>query len=165
MPPHHVVLRNGTMYQHDFKGKIFFQHRNGHKWSLVENPKLPGFLFEEECIGFLALLKNLWSGEVNGAPISIKDTRTLQLISGLWYYERIGFDRRPMVFRPDGKVGYGAGACEQGWEYGINGNSNKLMLKGEDGIICELENNSNGTWEGKWLKHEQMPIKLIRINS
>lgn len=165
MPPHRAVLRDGTMYQHNFEGGIVFQHRNGFKWNLKENPKLSGFRFEKECIGFVELLKNLWSGKVNGAQIKIKDPETKQLSTGLWYYERIGFDKRPMVFRADGKVGYGTGICEQEWHYGSNGNSGKLILKGEDGIICELENENQDTWKGRWLKHEKMPIRLSRINA
>jgi len=168
MTQHHVVLRDGTMYQHDFKGSVLFQHRNGFKWNLHSNPTLSGFLFEAECIGFVQVLGNIWNGTVDTfVPTNehaVQDDSS-GLTTTLWYYERMGFDRRPIVFRPDGKIGLGAGTCEQEWHVGQNGSSGKLILTGEDGIICELESDATkSTWTGKWLKHEKMPIKLSSIN-
>ena len=48
---------SGTMCQHDFDGNRVFQHRNGRKWSMYENPQVPGFDFEAECVRFIDELK------------------------------------------------------------------------------------------------------------
>ena len=50
--------RGGVMCQHDFEGNRIFQHRNLAKWDLLaENPRIPGYLYEEESRQFLAELR------------------------------------------------------------------------------------------------------------
>jgi len=51
-----------VMCQHDFEGKVIFQHRNQSKWKLVEaNDRIPGFQYETECLEFLDELREKWS--------------------------------------------------------------------------------------------------------
>jgi hypothetical protein len=52
-----VDLGGVVMGQSDFDGTVLFQHRNGAKWSLGENPRIPGFLFEDACLDLLAELR------------------------------------------------------------------------------------------------------------
>lgn len=175
MPHHHVVLREGTMYQHDFRGRVVFQHRNGYKWSINRdaNPHLKGFLYESECLGFVEVLKNLWNGKIgvhrteNGHSVSPTNGSKgeIAITSKLWYYERVGYDRRPMVFTQNGKISFGSAGCEQTWNIEGKGKGQKLIISGNDGVTCTLRpNESASLWIGQWLKHEQMPIKLIAIN-
>jgi len=42
-----------SMAQHDFEGRRIFQHRCLPKWILKNNPHLPRFQFEAECIEYL----------------------------------------------------------------------------------------------------------------
>ena len=52
-----------TMCQHDFGGKLLFQHRSMMKWDLnQENVKIPGFMFEGQCLKFLDGLRKLAPG-------------------------------------------------------------------------------------------------------
>lgn len=52
-----------TMCQHDFDGERIFQHRNLDKWNLfLRNERIEGFLFEEECRGFVETLRERWDG-------------------------------------------------------------------------------------------------------
>jgi FkbM family methyltransferase len=68
MIPHPIVSLEGTMCQHDFDGARVFQHRNTPKFNLHgANPRLQGFLFEDECLGFLDELRQVWSGRINGS--------------------------------------------------------------------------------------------------
>jgi hypothetical protein len=61
--PKPIRSLQGTMCQHDFEGRRIFQHRNSHKWDLLPlNKRIKGFLFEEECLGFLDELRNVWDG-------------------------------------------------------------------------------------------------------
>lgn len=54
---------DGVMCQHDFGGRRIFQHRNSHKWDLfAANKRVEGFLHEEECRGYLRMLRKLWDG-------------------------------------------------------------------------------------------------------
>jgi hypothetical protein len=54
MVPHALRPLDRTMCQHDFKGRRVFQHRNLAKWVLGPgNARIPGFRFEELCLGFL----------------------------------------------------------------------------------------------------------------
>lgn len=48
-----------TILEHDPEGNLLFQHRCGAKWKLsaLENRRIPGFLFEEECFGYLSELR------------------------------------------------------------------------------------------------------------
>jgi hypothetical protein len=71
MPPFPIHTLEGTMCQHDFDGRRIFQHRNMKKWAFRrENARVPGFLFEQECLEDVALLKTLWNGEVQRKAVS-----------------------------------------------------------------------------------------------
>ena len=63
MPEHPIHPLDGTMCQHDFRGRRVFQHRNMDKWKLDgSNRTVADFRLEEECRGFLSELRGLWSG-------------------------------------------------------------------------------------------------------
>lgn len=68
MPSRGIHTLTGTMCQHDFEGKRVFQHRNGRKWSLYDNPQVPGFELEAECVGFIDELKAAWSPAAQTLP-------------------------------------------------------------------------------------------------
>lgn len=57
-PPEQLL---GTMCQHDFEGRRTFQHRNTDKWKLsLDNVRVDGFLYEEECREYILRLRELW---------------------------------------------------------------------------------------------------------
>jgi ADP-heptose:LPS heptosyltransferase len=65
MPSTPIQSLEGVMCQHDFQGNRIFQHRNSHKWSLLEhNKRIPGFVREELCLQFLEELKSRWDGRI-----------------------------------------------------------------------------------------------------
>jgi hypothetical protein len=67
MTRHPMRFGSGTMFQHDFRGQLVFQHRNYAKWSLVgDNPSVPTFRFEAECARFLEELRGAWDGTIGG---------------------------------------------------------------------------------------------------
>lgn len=67
MPPFPVQPLEGTMCQHEFQGRILFQHRNQRKWSLHGlNSPVPGFQFEQDCLKHLQSLRAVWKGRING---------------------------------------------------------------------------------------------------
>ena len=36
-----------------------------------------------------------------------------------------------------------------------------LAIAGEEGITCKLNQHDDGTWRGRWLVYERMPVELI----
>jgi len=67
MPAYPIVSLSGVMCQHDFIGRRIFQHRNSHKWSFFgANERVPGFQLEEDCLGHLEALRQVWDGTING---------------------------------------------------------------------------------------------------
>ena len=92
----------GVMCQHDFDGNRLFQHRNMAKWDLLgQNPRIPGFLYEDVCRESLAELRGMWNGRLNWKRPTRKDTDDKEwreraeivgdLVKGEWLFE----DRRP----------------------------------------------------------------------
>ena len=92
----------GVMCQHDFDGNRLFQHRNLAKWDLLgNNPRIPGYLFEDESREYLAELRAMWTGRINWTPpqrnghsAEVWDVRkrlVKEFLGGTWLAE----DRRP----------------------------------------------------------------------
>jgi hypothetical protein len=52
-----VDLGGMAMAQCDFDGRVVFQHRNGAKWSLGDNPRVPAFRHEALCFALLDELR------------------------------------------------------------------------------------------------------------
>lgn len=73
MPRTPIHTLEGTMCQHDFRGRRLFQHRNGDKWNLfLHNQPVADFRFEDECRGFIRELQNQWDGGMSryGKPLN-----------------------------------------------------------------------------------------------
>lgn len=82
MPPFPLFPSEHTMCQHDFEGNIIFQHRNMDKWRLSgDNKHIEGFLFEEECLGFLQDLWKKWNGNVLGTMNSSTNSIQVSIIT------------------------------------------------------------------------------------
>jgi YD repeat-containing protein len=63
MPARAIQDRDGVICQHDFEGRRAFQHRSGHKWTLMgDNRRIGGLLFEDECRAALDALDRAWQG-------------------------------------------------------------------------------------------------------
>jgi hypothetical protein len=54
-----------TFLQHDFDGRVVFQHRAEDKWNFFrDNKSVDGFRFEKECLDDLRRLRSLWDGRI-----------------------------------------------------------------------------------------------------
>jgi hypothetical protein len=157
MPSRGIHTLAGTMCQHDFEDHRLFQHRNGRKWSLYDNPQVPGFQFEAECLRYIAELKNVWSPAAQTLATDADRAATAALNGRRFEYNRIGYDHRPMVFRGDGTISVGGAGCERYWAI----RDGRLMIAGDDGrLTMELVATEDGGWEGRWLVFEKMGIRL-----
>ncbi len=64
-PPFPMREIESTFCQHDFSGRLLFQHRHEDKWNLRrDNKRIAEFLFEEECLEDLHRLRSLWDGHI-----------------------------------------------------------------------------------------------------
>ncbi|GMV96054.1 MAG: hypothetical protein AMXMBFR83_04230 [Phycisphaerae bacterium] len=167
MPDRGIDALEGVMCQHDFDGRRIFQHRNMRKFVAgVPNPQTPGFLFERECIDYLAQLEEQWTELSDYRNLHRRATPAEQAIarelcSRRWLYRRVGHDQRTMSFEVDGSVGEGADECERTWSLTARPSLTYLLIRGGNGPTCLLTPVSPDHWSGRWTVHERMPIELI----
>jgi len=162
MPPRGIEALDATMCQHDFEGQRVFQHRNMDKWRLDgRNRRIAGFLHEDECRNYLADLRARWSGRVHwNEQVSPEESRWIKEVAcKRFLYERVGYDRRLMVFREDRTIGQGAAGCERTWTIAVEDDTPQLFIYGDDTITCGLRESSR-QWCGRWYRHERMPVLL-----
>ena len=174
MPPHPVRPLEGTMLQHDFAGRLLFQHRNFAKWKLDGNRRIPGFQWERECLGFLAELRGRW----NELPPDVRryapegksanERAAAERLTGArWEYVRVGHDRRAMTFLPDGRIGEGAAGCEVYWDVRAESSGKarpgrlRLEVFAAEWRTFTVWKDGRGGWAGRWERFEGMPVKLL----
>jgi len=172
MPPYAIRSLGGcVMCQHDFGGRIIFQHRNLAKWRLPfwRNRRVAGFVYEAECLDFLRDLSDKWSdGVVSLKPRTPSGMDAEERIRTIrrFVYRRVGHDQRPMEFLQDHTIGEGAARMEKQWSVvEKNDGSVVLRLEGDSGITCELQQDVGDVWRGRWDQFERMRIELIPSGS
>jgi hypothetical protein len=160
-------LDDRAMAQHDFDGEPIFQHRNNAKWLLDAdaNPRLEGFREEARCLDWLRELSEHWTGEVaRPVPESPAARRIHEEIvaGGRFVYHRVGHDRRLIQLRPDHSIGEGGGGFEVTWQVELDeGGRPVLCLCNSTSITCTLSRRPDGTYAGRWLIFERMPVELV----
>lgn len=168
--PYSVRILPGVLCQHDFTGRLIFQHRT-RKWKLLEaNERVAGFLFEMECLNFLRRFREKWDTQDKLVARIDLDARTpkehdyIQEISSQAYkYIRVGYDQRVMTFSEKGTIEQGSGGCEKYWDLRDEAGVIALEISDDNTVICRLTEQGNGDWRGRWLHYEKMPVELIRI--
>jgi len=157
MPAKGIHTLQGTMCQHDFAGERVFQHRNFNKWNLTQNNRRPGFLLENECLGWIDELKAGWSPAADSFATS-EDRTAIAAQDGRRYrYVREGKGHRDVELR-GGTFVEGGARCERYWTI----RDGRLRIAQQDGqLIMDLEPDGTG-WTGRWLLHEKMPVRLER---
>jgi hypothetical protein len=167
MPSRGIHTLTGTMCQHDFQGKRIFQHRNMDKWTLSgNNIRVSDFLFEEECLKWVAELRSRWDGRVDGVVPKVRqheETRK-ELENTTYHYHRIGYDARTIELAERGLIGEGAARCEVFWDVEMEKNGSRyIIIRSEVDVTCRLKEIEKGIWRGRWLNYERMEVELRRI--
>lgn len=167
-PQRGIYALPATMCQHDFQGQRVFQHRNFAKWTLhAPNRRIHGFHHEEQCLAFLDELRAGWDGLAPGLrrwrPDRKSDTERAaaeQLCVCDWDYHRVGYDRRPMHFLPNGTIGEGAERCETLWDVREHAGRLWLEIFGTEHKTLAAALEADGAWRGRWLHFERMPVEI-----
>lgn len=165
MPSRGIEGLDRVMCQHDFEGNRVFQHRNMAKWPDAPTAKIRGFQEEARCYGYFHDLNKRWSGKV-GLPSTVSSRgRTLQaqLIAQRHFtYLRVGYDERDLELLSGNQIGKGLAGLEQRWFVLDSAQqAPRLCIVGESNTTCQLQQDGDGVWRGKWSVHEGMPIELI----
>jgi hypothetical protein len=153
-----------TIYQHDFDGKILFQHRNRAKWVLRgRNWNEPSFVHEDDCLEYLEELRRLWEGTISSLPPRTAADLALEeeIATTRWFrYERLGSESRTLELAPGNRVGAGQSGEERVW-YVQDGNT--LVLGGFREETCRLARRDDGVWTGTWLVRERFEVELTPL--
>jgi len=75
-------------------------------------------------------------------------------------YVRVGIEQRTLELLPDHHIGLGADRLEQRWTLRRVEGRPHLCLDGEEATICRLAHGGDGSWHGRWLRHEQNEVIL-----
>jgi hypothetical protein len=80
--PHQPYVDERCLVQRDFAGAPLFQHRTNSKWIYAgEQFRIPGAVFEAECLAALDELRKKWNGHVFAPPARSVEARAIE--SGL----------------------------------------------------------------------------------
>jgi hypothetical protein len=171
MPMFHPMQdsKNGpVLYQHDFQGRRFLQHRNQDKWNYDgDNLRIPAFAHEEVCLEFLHRLRQRWDGVVRRYPDDYTDIEqdAVQRIAGhrLFQYAGGGNCLRLIEMKPNFKVGLGKSRWETAWDVEQRSRGVSLTLHNGNRKMCILDQSGQATWRGRCLHFEKSPITIEPI--
>jgi hypothetical protein len=152
-----------TLCQHDFAGRVLFQHRFYRKWSLYgQNLMTPGFQLEGLCLQFLDELREKWHPQHHLMRYLMTEDRDLMgTIGGRRYlYERPGHNHWPIQLGEDSFVCEGFGPNEFFWWC----EGGHLVFVGTDGKRKSfLSPTTNGHWTGYRVDAERMVVNVIAL--
>ena len=167
MPPHPMGSLPHTMIQHDFAGRPLFQHRHGNKWTLDNQLlRIPGFLWEDRCRGYLAELRECWSGRP-AKPYRPDDadapTRAIaESLTGSAWAMSTAEGERVVRFGNDGRVS-GGGAREQHWSAQVHPLDAVLSISGIDSLAWLLARGNPDCWVGQAPAEPGRRVELLRL--
>jgi hypothetical protein len=147
MPDYPARLTASGIYQRGFDGRLLFQHRNGAKWRLRgKNQTADEFRHHSECLGFIAELRQRWSGTIGSLPPrSEADVEAEHSITSIrWFHlERSGREDRLVELLAGNRVGVGS-IREHVLRWYVRGGV--LTLDGADGALPPLKPAADGSW-------------------
>jgi hypothetical protein len=155
-----------VIYQHDFEGRIIFQHRNCDKWGMHgANHRIDGFAHEDTCLGFIDELRDLWGGAVRHIPDEFTRVERAAfdeiVATRAFTYRLIGAEERVLELLPDFSINVGWADMERGWMVEEDKDGKPLLIITNDGgITCFLRRAGNGRWHGSWRSYERHAVIL-----
>jgi len=169
MTPHRPAHLSETFYQKDFQGRTVFQHRNNAKWSYSgQNPRVPGFQYEEICLALLEELRGLWNGRVFlPPPASAEAQRSEAALQRVRWFDmqRIGDRSRRVELLAANRIGEGRADDAFYWWVAEDAEGLILGLEGRRLTECRLRQRAHGSWFGRSFIADRVEIELQPANS
>jgi hypothetical protein len=168
LAPHPIknLGSSDVIVQHDFEGRVLFQHRNGDKWSALREPKrVPGFEREDACRELLSELRARWLPPVRRLPSELTEVERAAYeevcAARLFNYRLERHGARPLELRPDFTIGLGAALMEVAWMVEEDKDGEPVLsVRNANAATCFLRRSEEGTWEGRWRVYERMRVRL-----
>jgi hypothetical protein len=155
-----------VIVQHDFAGRVLFQHRNGDKWSVLREPRrVPGFAAADACRELLSALGARWQPPVRRLPAEFTRVERAAYdevcASGTFDYELEGHGGRVLELRPDFKIGRGAALMEVAWTVEEDKDGEPVLsIRNANAPTCFLRRAPDGSWLGRWRVYDRMRVRL-----
>ena len=154
-----------TLIQHDLEGRPLFQHRIGHKWSIVRRTvRVPGFRDEEACLRILRNLKRRWTPPVRRLPdeLSASESRIYAGICETRDFDyTAGNSTRRIQLLPDFRIGDDRPGREVGWMIEDDPHGRPVLsLRQSRGPLCFLRRGPGNAWRGRWLFAPALRVTL-----
>jgi hypothetical protein len=160
MPQHPARLTATGIYQRGFDGKLLFQHRNAAKWRLRGgNPLADEFRYQSECLGFVAALRQRWSGSIGSLPPRSERDAEAEgaLATTRWFrLERPGVENRLLELLAGNRVGIGS-IRERALRWCVR--EGVLTLDGTDEALPLLKPQADRTWMSE--ERDESAVSLI----
>ena len=154
-----------VLYQHDFRGRRLFQHRNQDKWDIDGgNRHVPGFRHEEACLDLVRELRRRWDGVVRRYPedYSRLERETVERVFSerLFSYRTSAPGLRLVEMKSSFEIGLGKGRWETAWDVEQNRRGVKLTFHNGKRKMCILDQCGDVTWHGRCLHFDRTPITV-----
>jgi hypothetical protein len=161
--PPAVLDNNIVLVQFDPEGKRLFQHRCNAKWTLAEkNRRIRGFLFEEECVGFLEELRSRWTVGCGDSLFTAAEQNAFDeiVVNNTVRVHLDGQEVGDCVFHADRTLTMNGE--RYGWEIEEDHEGNAVLIFTADAgrRLCFLRKTPQGSWSGRWRYGERSSIKL-----
>jgi len=155
-----VLGTQQVLVQFDPEAKRLFQHRCNAKWTLTErNLRVPGFLLEEECLGFLRELETRW--QAGFQEFSPAEQNAFDEIVGNENFrgQMNGQSAGVCIFQPDLTATFNGQSF--GWQIEEDKDGDAVLIITEVGRrMCFLRKTPQGSWSGHWRFGERSLIEL-----
>jgi hypothetical protein len=155
-----------VILQHDFAGRVLFQHRNGDKWSVMHEPKrIHGFMGDEACRELLSDLKARWLPPVRHLPSEFTGIERA-VYDGMcsvrmFEYHLDGYGGRALEFRPDFTIGQGAALMEVAWMVEEDKDGQPVLsIHNAHAPTCFLRRSWGEAWVGRWRVYNRMRVTV-----
>jgi hypothetical protein len=150
-----------VLVQFDAEGERLFQHRCNAKWTITEgNLRIPGFIYEEQCLAFLRELKARWPGTLEELSVTPAEQVAFNEIANQTFRSLTGGKAAgDCVFQPDSTFSWGG--HPYGWRIQEDKDGDPvLMITQGQRRLCFLRKTSQGSWEGHWRFFERPLVEL-----
>jgi hypothetical protein len=156
----------GSLFQHDFEGRILFQHCTRNKPNLGGYPSNGHLLHPSMYESHLEDLRGKWNGKlwVNDNPTDAEQAMISDLTGKSFKYTRKDLGERIIRLLEDSRIGKGLARMEVSWNLFIQGDQPIIVIASlEDCPTAVLKYHSDGSWHGRWLEHERCECSLEPI--